>query len=492
MLTYLISLLFKKAFRSSIWQKNLAINLIIGFFMFILVAEFFLLGIFLDKLLLEIDPDGAPEMIIEQGLIYYFLITFLMRFYTQNLPTIEIGNLLHLPITRSKIVNFIQIKSLTSLFNFIPFIIFFPFSMIYMTTEYSFSVGIIWFLAILFFELSSNYLLIFLKRKSNNSIWVFVGFLVFFGSIYLIEKFSDISLSNVSLNYFEKLQTNFYLIFIPIILFLLTYYNSYRYLIRNSYLENLPDKTEKSETLSSKFNKLNDYGRTGSLILNEIRLLFRNKRSKTILFMIPIFLLYGLIFYPQETYLNSYGWLVFVGIFVTGGFLMSYGQYILAWESRHFDFIQSSNISRLDFFTAKYYLIALPTIAMYFITTPYVYFGREVLLINTMAAIYNIGINGPLLLFTASFNKKRMELDKGGSMNYQGLGINNFIVVIPLMGLPVLGFQIISYLSSTNIALAAFTITGILGILFHKYLISKAVQFFESRRYSISEGFRQQ
>lgn len=460
--------------------------------MFILVAEFFLLGIFLDKLLLEIDPDGAPEMIIEQGLIYYFLITFLMRFYTQNLPTIEIGNLLHLPITRSKIVNFIQIKSLTSLFNFIPFIIFFPFSMIYMTTEYSFSVGIIWFLAILFFELSSNYLLIFLKRKSNNSIWVFVGFLVFFGSIYLIEKFSSISLSNVSLNYFEKLQTNFYLILIPIILFLLTYYNSYRYLIRNSYLENLPDKTEKSETLSSKFNKLNDYGRTGSLILNEIRLLFRNKRSKTILFMIPIFLLYGLIFYPQETYLNSYGWLVFVGIFVTGGFLMSYGQYILAWESRHFDFIQSSNISRLDFFTAKYYLIALPTIAMYFITTPYVYFGREVLLINTMAAIYNIGINGPLLLFTASFNKKRMELDKGGSMNYQGLGINNFIVVIPLMGLPVLGFQIISYLSSTNIALAAFTITGILGILFHKYLISKAVQFFESRRYSISEGFRQQ
>jgi hypothetical protein len=208
--------------------------------------------------------------------------------------------------------------------------------------------------------------------------------------------------------------------------------------------------------------------------------------------LIPLFLLYGFIFYPQDQYLNSPGWLVFVGIFVTGGFLLSYGQYILSWESRHFDFIQASNISRIDFFKAKYYLIALPTIIFYFVTIPYAYFGREVLLINTMAFVYNLGINGPLLLFTASFNRKRMELDKGGGMNYQGVGINNFLVIIPLLALPAFAFALVARFTNVNIATSAFFIIGISGIIFHNFLIKKAVIFYEKNRYKISEGFRQQ
>lgn len=490
MIKYFIPLLIKKATRSSIWQRNLAINIIVGFFLFILILEFLLLGIFLEKILLEANPDGAPEMIIERMLIFYYLAFFLLRFYMQTLPTMDIIHFLHLPISRKKISNFIHLRSLLTFFNFIPFIILLPFSLGYMSSEYGFLTGAVWFLAIVLFELTSNFLLLFVKRKSNNNLWVFAGFLAFFGLVFIVEHYDIISLSGLSLWYFESLQKHFILIWVPFFTMVVAWYFSHRYIIANSYLESIPGKTDKAENLSSRFSSLENYGTVGSLVLNEIRLLLRNKRSKTILLMLPIFLVYGLFFYPNKIYLEDTGWLVFVGIFVTGGFLMAYGQYILSWESRHFDFIQTSNMSRLDFFTAKYYLITLPTILMYIITIPYVFFGREVLLINTMAAIYNIGVNAPLLLFTASFNRKRMELEKSGAMNYQGIGINNFLVIIPLMGIPALGFKIMSHFLETNTAIIIFSVIGILGIIFHKFLIKKATAFFESKRYLISEGFR--
>ena len=103
MIKNFIALQIKKAARSSIWQKNLALNIFIGFILFMLTAEFVLLGYFLDEILLSIDPEGAPELMLESIFLYYFLLTFLSRFFMQNLPTAEIGQFLHLPIKRSKI-----------------------------------------------------------------------------------------------------------------------------------------------------------------------------------------------------------------------------------------------------------------------------------------------------------------------------------------------------------------------------------------------------
>jgi len=456
-----------------------------------LTAEFVLLGYFLDEILLSIDPEGAPELMLESIFLYYFLLTFLSRFFMQNLPTAEIGQFLHLPIKRSKIAMYVQLRSLSTFFNFIPFILFLPFAIKFMSHEYSSITALVWFGAIFFFDMTSNFSLLWLKRKSTNNSLIFFIIIGIIVMAFLLENMKLYSLSDLSKSYFEALQNNFSLILIPIGLSIISFILSYKYIIKNSYLEDLPSTKNASESISSKFTIIGNYGKVGQLVLNEIKLLLRHKRSKSILYMTPMFLLYGLLFYPQDLYRNSFGWLVFVGIFVTGGFMMAYGQYILSWESRHFDFLQSSNISRKDFFTAKYYLIATPTLLMFILTTPYVYFGKDILLINTVAFIYNIGINAPLLLFTASFNRKRMELAKGASMNYQGIGINNFIAAVPLIAFPAIIFKILMIFFNVNTSLLIFTIIGISGFLSHKILIKYAVKFFEKNRYKISEGFRQ-
>jgi len=268
------------------------------------------------------------------------------------------------------------------------------------------------------------------------------------------------------------------------------FYNIY-FIKKMVYVEDLSPKQNADQAHSDTFSKLKEFGLFGELILKEVRLLIRNKRSRTVLFLIPMFLLYGLLFYPQEVYNSNSGWLVFVGLFITGGFLMAYGQYIMAWESAHFDFILSSKTSFYEFFKAKYYLMVIVSIVLYFFSIPYVYYGWEIFYLNIAALIYNIGVNALLLLYTASYNKKRMDLSKGAVMNYQGVGINNFIIVLPLLIVPMLIYAPLKALFGYEVGVICLSLLGILGMVFHKYFINLAVKHFQEKKYGIAEGYRQ-
>jgi CDP-diglyceride synthetase len=163
---------------------------------------------------------------------------------------------------------------------------------------------------------------------------------------------------------------------------------------------------------------------------------------------------------------------------------------MLAWESTHFDFIITSNSKWEDFFKAKYYLIVIPTVALYFLTIPYIYYGKEIFWLNLAAMIYNVGVNANLLLYTASFNKKRMELAKGAMMNYQGVGINNFIMALPLMVGPIFIFLPFKLIWGYEAGVIALAVLGIIGLSLHRIIIRSAVKLFESKRYEIAEGYR--
>ncbi len=83
-----------------------------------------------------------------------------------------------------------------------------------------------------------------------------------------------------------------------------------------------------------------------------------------------------------------------------------------------------------------------------------------------------------------------MELDRGQMMNYQGVGINNFLIVLPLMGGPVVLFLLLNSLLGQNGALLVIMGLGLLGILIHQQLIKWATAFFQKNRYKIAEGYR--
>ena len=481
----------RRIIRSSFWQKNLAINILVGFFMFIIFLELLAVGFFLEKILTEAGKGSPPVQMLDKALIYYFLVTFMLRFFIQDLPTMEISPLLHLPIRKNKISLFLNYRSLLSFFNFLPFFLFLPFAIHYLPAHYSASTAFFWFAGIFLFDMTSNFLLIRVKRQSTVKPGVVLLVFVLAAAIGLLAKFHIFSFSVVSQWYFGHLLRQPAWILLPLATALIFFWESFRYIRSHSYLEDIGRKKKRSEKLTSHLEGLENRGKIGSLILKEVRLLVRNKRSKQmIFFMLPFMLLYGLIFYPNPQNMSHNTILDFVGIFISGGFLIAYGQYILAWESRHFDFILSANIKTDEFFRAKYYLMTIPTLLLFVLTIPYVYFGTKILAINTIMLIYNLGVNAPLLLFLASFNRKRMELDRGQMMNYQGVGINNFINVIPLLLAPVLLDLIFSALFGHTISLAILVVLGLSGIFFHRQLIHLAGRFFIKNRYKIAAGYR--
>ncbi len=483
-----IQLQIKRVTRSSFWQKKLAINIIVGFFLFLLLLELLGLGFFLGKILSGAAKGGSPVLLLDKWLIYYFMVTFMMRFFIQNLPTMEITPLLHLPIKKSKISLYLNYRSLLSFFNFVPFLLFLPFTFKYL--EVLSGTTFVWFAAIFFWELTSNFLVIHVKRKSTvtpSVMFVIFGIILVIG---FLERFHIFSFSVISSWYFDNLLRYPEWILLPVVTAVFFFWENFRYTKNHSYLEDLTKKKKRSEKITSHLTVLEKRGVIGTLILKEVRLLLRNKRSKQMIFMLPLLLLYGLIFYPDPKNLSHQYILDLVGIFVSGGFLITYGQYILAWESRHFDFILTSNVNSEEFFHAKYYLMTIPTAMLFVLTLPYAYFGTKVLATNVVMLFYNLGINAPFLLFMASFNRKRMELDRGQMMNYQGVGLNNFLNVLPLVFVPMLLDGLFSVLFGYTASLVIIFMSGLAGIIFHRQFIALAVRFFRKNRYKIAEGFR--
>jgi len=320
---------------------------------------------------------------------------------------------------------------------------------------------------------------------------IIIALIAILGGLIALESFHIFSISKISLWYFNQLQQHWIWIALPLFTTLFFAIWNKQFILKNSYLDDLTRKTKKGENISEKLNLLQNFGKTGELVLNEIKLILRNKRPKSVMGILPLFLLYGLIIYPQGDALNNSFLLAFVGVFISGGFVIAYGQYLMAWESTHFDFILSSNTGIYDYFKAKYFLLLTPTLLLYIFTVPYAFYGAKIFWINFAALLYNVGINIPLLLYTASYNKKRMELSRGSMMNYQGVGVNNFIMALPLIIVPALIFLPIEKLFGEVVGISVLGGLGILGLLFNQSLIRLAVKHFEKRRYIIAEGYRQ-
>jgi hypothetical protein len=207
--------------------------------------------------------------------------------------------------------------------------------------------------------------------------------------------------------------------------------------------------------------------------------------------MAPLFLLYGFFFYPQEIYLNMTGMLIFVGIFMTGGMMINYCNFALAYESNYFDSLLANRFDFKQYFRMKYINSILICTVCYILTIPYVFFGTTVLLINTVTFLFNIGVITFTLLYIATYNKKRMDMAKGSTFNYQGMGASNWFAMIPAFLMPVIIYLPFSLTGAYYTGLIFIGVMGLVGLLFHKTFLNIIYKNFISRKYVMADGFRE-
>lgn len=479
-----------KSTRSPGYHKNLIINIFIGLTILYFLAIFVLMGFMLPKLLEEIVPgqDAAETF---NGLWVYGVLFFLVvRYLVQPLSTLNLENYQSLPIKRKTLVNYLLLKPLLNPLNYLVLCFAIPFSISGMYPAYG-AAGATRFLFLVIFLVWFNTLLAPLLKRRFGNIFVGTMALLAIGSVFgALEQLHVFSLFQAFKLIFAFLITTPYSWIGIILPAILAFYLNKRYFSKYYYPESIDKKRRKKESDALKFTFMERFGKMGELISLEIKLVLRHKRTKNTLFTAIFFLLYGLLFYPNEIYSNSPGWLLFVAIFITGIGMIIFGQWIINWDGSHFDFLMTRDIDTRTYIRANYYLLLGLSILSFILTTPYFLFGSKIIVYHLVALVYNVGVNIYVYLFGATFNTNRLELSRGSSMNMQGVSYKNFIVMIPLLIVPVLLMVIFNFFSATRVALIIIALFGFAGILFREPLLRMIEQQFLRRKYALCTGFR--
>jgi hypothetical protein len=477
--------------RSSIWQKNIAMNIVLGFFMVIMLLYLLVIGLFIDKILMELFPDSDPVTVFNSILIYYFAFEFFIRFFMQSLPTLNIESYLHLPIRKNSIVHYVSAKSVFAVGNFLSWLVILPFAFKVVAPAYSIGIAWIYVASFVLLVFTNNFLATYIKRQLVGRPSIVGMFGIILIAFIIFDYFNLISITELSSFAFASLLKNPVLIIVPLILLVYTYLLNYWFLKSRLYPEEVVLKKERKMDSLSDIRYLKTLGLTGHLISLDLRLIWRHKRTRSLVYMAPLFLGYGLFFYPNPAYKDMDSFLIFVGIFMSGGMMLNYLNYCFSYESNYFDNILANYKDLERYIRTKYIFAIVITTACYVLTIPYVFFGTSVLLINSMTFLYNIGFLSFVLFYISTFSKKRMDLSKSATFNYQGMGATHWLSMLPAFLLPVFIYLPFSWLGYPTAGLIFIGALGGAGLLFSKLLLNVVLKQFMQRRYAMAEGFRE-
>ncbi|MEA3446422.1 MAG: DUF5687 family protein, partial [Bacteroidota bacterium] len=192
-----------------------------------------------------------------------------------------------------------------------------------------------------------------------------------------------------------------------------------------------------------------------------------------------------------EVYQEMSGMLIFVGIFISGMFTLSYGQFMSGWEASHFDRLLSTNISTYNYYMSKLWLFWFISTIMFVLSLPYFYFGQRIVFLNFMAYLFNLGIS-PLIIFVFSlYNYKKIDLAGSAAFNWQGVSGKNFVLMIPILLIPILLYLLFKLFGVPEYGIYAIGTLGVLGVALTKFWLNQIVKVFQKKKYAIAAGFRE-
>lgn len=491
MIKRFISLEWKSFFRSASLGKSIGLKILMALLAIYFATIFLLAGIGLYPFLENYFPGEDPLLVANRFVLVWLCVELSLRFFLQTLPVLDVKPLLVLPLRKRKVVNFVLLKSLFSFFNFLPLLIIIPFGIfnIY-KNDYSTGLIVAWMITMLGLTLSVNYANFIIKKQFTENLKALIPVVAVFIVLALLDYLKIFEITTWFGNALDLILVYPYLAIIPLVIFIFLFFWNRKNLEGKFYLDgNLKERSRGVNT--NEFLWTRKFGDLAPYLQQDLKMLWRNKRPKATIYLSLLFLGYGLIFYPNVTYQDTPALLIFVGIFISGVFMINFGQFIPAWDASHYPTIISQNIPLNKYLSAKASLITFSIVALTIMATPYIYFGWHIFVINVVCAVYNIGVNIPILLYAGSFNRKRIDLDKSAFMNYQGMGAIQWFVAFPLIAIPVLFFWLCNKFLSYESAVACLFILGLLGLVFRSHIIDFIAQVYKRNKYVMLEGFKQ-
>ena len=175
-------------------------------------------------------------------------------------------------------------KSQMSVFNVLAILLFLPFSILRIASDYDTMNALGWIGTLFALSMSNHFLTMYIKKKLNDVPNLFIGLLVFFASLVALDYFEILSFSSLSSIAFGFVIDQPLVIIAAVFLALALYLLNFSFLFNNTYPEELATKKTQGK-IAGDFAFLKRFGRIGELIALELKLIIRHKRPRNTLIM---------------------------------------------------------------------------------------------------------------------------------------------------------------------------------------------------------------
>jgi hypothetical protein len=481
-----IYLQWKSFFRAAGVASKLAQKILIGvvwaYFAFVFSGLAFIAFYGIQE---EFGLDPLPT--VSGFLIYAFALWIVIRYFIQKMPMVHVQPLLTLPLSKKRIVHFGLAKSTISFFNIINVFFFIPFGFILLKEDYSLWGIISWGLSIGCIILTTNFLNVLLNSHDRLLLVATAILLGLFGFQYY-ELFDITTFSEpvFMAPYYQPVW-----LLVPLALMIFSYRQSFEHFLKKLYMDSDEMRPKKEVQRATELKWLDGFGRTSFFLKNDIRLIVRNKRARMAVWMGVAFLFYGLIFmmdiydYPLTK--------VFVGIFVTGGFLFSFGQFVPSWDSSYYALMMTQNVPYKEYLKSKWWLVVVGTLVSIPLASFYIFFSWESYFAIIAGGIYNIGVNAHMVLLSGAYTRTPIDLNsmQRAFGDKKSFNAKTILLGIPKIFLPMFIFYIGVLVHSKLMGFILIGVVGVLGFALRNLVFDWIEKVYQNEKYQTLVAYKQ-
>ena len=485
----LLHLQWKSYLRSAAFTSGVITSVFYLFGMLYFIGIFTFLGNKSFEILDE-EVGVEPLTFVNQYMIYGTSFWVVWRYFIQKMPVLNIKALLILPIKGNSIVHYALGRTVFSFFNVSNAFFFIPFSIALVDNGYPFSQVLSWHLAIVAIVFCTNYLNILINDRND----VFYGVALILVLFAVFQRYNIFDITTYTGPIFDSFYNDPIYALIPWLMLLLLYRSTFTHFKLRMYLD-AGLQVVKKDAQEIRLGWLNRFGRTAIFVKNDIKLILRNKRSKMTLWISLYFFFCGLIFFTDSSggLYDDPVWKIFAGIFVTGGFLFTFGQYVPSWDSAYYPLMMSQNIVYREYLNAKWSMITIATLFSTLMGTFYLLFGWDVYAAILTGAIYNIGINGYLVLLSGAYIKTPIDLTstKKPFGDKQAFNAKTLLLTLPKIFLPMILYFLGSLFGGEWVGYMTVAFTGILGYFLKNKVFDLIETLYKTEKYKTLKAYKQ-
>lgn len=474
--------------RSASLGKNMAAKGVLIFLAIYFSASFLVLGFSLSMLLAEKLPDQSLVSAFNSMILIYAGADLVMRIFIQNLPTFGFQPFLVLPVKKSCIARYMLNKSVLHFFNILPFFVVLPFFFTSAMKELSGINLLAWFLGLFFLILINHFLAIYLKWRTNEDDRFFYGFLALAAAIFAINFFGVVEFAKDFGRFLGWVVQNPAAVLVFPAAAVLLYLLNQRYILNRFYPDELSQK--KKQGSAHDFSWLSRVGEYGRMLSLEVKMILRNKRPRTSAIMSILFLLYGLLLYKNYDGEIPEIILVFGGMFMTGIFSMTYGQFFPAWHSRYYSLLMTQNVKMKEVLQSAFFLMAATNVVFYLLSLGYMFISPKVLYIHLAVMLYNVGVNSVVIFALGLNSRKSIDLDIRAMFNYQGMGATQWLIAFPILFGPIAVYGLMALVFGKIAAFVILGGLGLIGIVLHPRLIDYFTKQYLRKKHKMLSAYR--